>query len=78
MSTSNKEKALTTMTVGENKIAVQFQIDSGAECNVLSAKVYVEATSDPNYKNLQPTKASVIRYNSSEEEIIGTCKLTAS
>ena len=64
-STSNKEKALVTMTIGENKIPVQFKTDSGAECNVMTAKNYVEATGDPNCENL-----SDYMYNASKEEML--------
>jgi len=66
------------MLLGPKNVPVQFQIDSGAECNVLPSDVYVDATGDPNYEHLQPTKASVIMCNGTKEEIIGQCKLNAS
>ena len=63
--------------VAPSNVPVQFQIDSGANCNVLPSDIYVEVTGDPNYEHLQPTKASVIMYNGTTEAIVGKCKLYA-
>ena len=76
-STSSEKQAVVTMMLAPNNVPVQFQIDSGAECNVLPSDVYVEVTGDPNYEHLQPTKASIIMYNGAREAIVGKCKLYA-
>ena len=75
--TSSEKQAVVTMMLAPNNVPVQFQIDSGAECNVLPSDIYVEVTGDPNYEHLQPTKASVIMYNGTREAIVSKCKLYA-
>ena len=74
-STSSEKHAVVTMMLAPNNVPVQFQIDSGAECNVLPSDIYVEVTGDPNYEHLQPTKASAIMYYGTREAIVGKCKL---
>lgn len=76
-STSSEKQAIVALMLGPNNVPVQFQIDSGAECNVLASDIYVEVTGDPNYEHHQPTKASVIMYNGTREAIIAKCKLHA-
>ena len=76
-STSSEKQAVVTMMLAPNNVPVQFQFDSGAECNVLPSDIYVEVTGDPNYEHLQPTKASVMMYNGAREAIVGKCKLYA-
>ena len=76
-STSSEKQAVVTMMLAPNNVPFQFQIDSGAECNVLPSDIYVEVTGDPNYEHLQPTKASAIMYNGTREATVGKCKLYA-
>ena len=55
-SASSEEQAVVTMMLAPNNVPVQFQIDNGAECNVLPSDIYVEVTGDQIMNTFSPPK----------------------
>ena len=52
---ATQNKAFTTFKVLHTKEEIQFQIDTGASCNVLSFQDYVRATGDLHGEELSET-----------------------
>ena len=71
-------KAVITVTVGSSKpnSQVQFQMDTGSECNVLPLKTYCRATGDRKMKKLHRCTHKYIRtYTGERYQILGSVTL---
>lgn len=74
MQQSSKEKAIITMKVNK-RVDVQFQMDTGATCNVLPWKDYVLVTDDKSGKLIKPVNAFITLYDKSRKKVAGEVKL---
>ena len=70
-------KAVITVTVGSSKPSsqVQFQMDTGSECNVLPLKTYCRATGDRKMKVQRCTHKYIRTYTGERYQIIGSVSL---
>jgi hypothetical protein len=67
------KRALITLRVED--MDVVFQIDSGAECNVLPVNTYKQATGDLHLQNLLPRKPTIVMYNGAKQQSLGQCNV---
>lgn len=74
-SVGHKRRAMITLDVGDDKVAVPFQIDSGADCCVLPREEYVRVTGDSSLAKLRPVKTVIVTYTGTRETALGQCKL---
>ena len=71
-------KAVITVTVGSSSPSsqVQFQMDTGSECNVLPLRTYCRATGDRKMKKVQRCTHKYIRtYTGERYQILGSVSL---
>ena len=71
-------KAVITVDVGRSRpqSRVKFQMDTGAECNVLSRKAYCKATGDSQMKRVQCCSHKFIKtYTGERYQILGSVTL---
>ena len=49
-----------------------FQVDTGAQCNVIPLNVYKEATKDRNLMKVIPTNSHITAYGGTTLPVVGT------
>ena len=69
-----KKKTQSVLVVKSKKI-IQFHIDTGASCDVLSWKDYVRVTSDHKGADLIPNQIELIAYGGNKWKSVGTCEM---
>lgn len=70
---NGKNRAMINLTANGKNIT--FQIDSGAECNLIPANVYKQVTGDLELSKLKKNAATIVMYNQAKEKVLGQCKL---
>ena len=60
---ATQNKAFATFKVLDTKEEIQFQLDTGASCNVLSFQDYVRATGDLHEEELSETRTVLVMHN---------------
>lgn len=71
-------RAMVTMEVGHrtSENLVTFQLDTGAECNLLSLKEYQRATGDHSLERIQRCFNKLIKtYTNKRYKILGSAKI---
>ena len=48
-----------------------FQVDTGAQCNVIPIHLYKKATNDHGLKKVTPTSAKIVAYGGSKIAVVG-------
>lgn len=54
---------------------IRFQVDTGAQCNVLPVSVYKKATKDSALTQVSPSQMRIIAYGGTTQPIVGTVLL---
>ena len=54
---------------------VQFQIDTGSECDILPARIYKQVTVDTQLKRLNPCQKEIVSYTGEHRKITGKVNL---
>ena len=54
---------------------VRFQVDNGAQCNVLPVLLYQKATKDYNLAQIDPVKSNIIAYGGATLPVVGTAAI---
>lgn len=64
--TTIPSKAFATFKVLEKPVDIQFQIDTGASCNVIPFTDYIRATGDKSGQKLSRTNTILVMHNSTQ------------
>lgn len=67
------KKIFATMVLKET--SVKFQLDRGATVNILPVELYQQVKKDPELKQLKKTGTTLVMFNNSELEPLGTVEL---
>ena len=71
-------KAVINMQISEpeaENMTVQFQIDTGSQCDILPISLYIQVTGDNQLQRLQTCKKEIISYTGERRKIAGKAKL---
>jgi hypothetical protein len=70
-------KAVINMQISEPEAenTVQFQIDTGSQCDILPISLYIQVTGDNQLQRLQTCKKEIISYTGQRRIIAGKAKL---
>ena len=73
---ATQNKAFDTFKVLHTKEEIQFQIETGASCNVLSFQDYVRATGDLHGEELSQTRTVLVMHNKTQVSPKGSTWIT--
>ena len=57
---------------------IRFQLDTGAQCNVVPLGIYKKATGDQKLKNVIPSRTHITAYGGATLPVVGTALLRVS
>ncbi len=54
---------------------LRFQVDTGAQCNVVPVELYKKAANDPELKRVTPSSAKIVAYGGTNITVVGRITL---
>ena len=72
-----QDDQLVTLTLTSGNM-IRFQMDTGADCNVIPTGIYKKATKDWKLNNVVPSKSSIVAYGNTHMAVRGRVRLHVS